>query len=341
MPLVTLPRHVSFVAVTILFIGLLGALAIPHQLLAATNVTHQTNAATGAVADTNSVVEQEFKKLEDLDDDAQAEVDKWIRDNQAFAAKGAGAPDAGLNQRIRARFEPVRKAYENFIARHPNHVGVRLAYGSFLHDLGDEEGGEAQLEKARELDPKNPAAWNNLANHYGESGKVKTAFEYYAKASELNPAEPLYYHNLGNVVSLFRQAAMEFYRITEQQVFDKALELYAKAFKLDPQNFNLATDLARTYYGIRPTRTDDALKAWTNALAVAHDEIEREGVYIHFARFKWLAGRTNEARVHLNAVTNELYADLKNRITRNLDGDKKTSETNTLKPVLEEKTSTR
>jgi tetratricopeptide (TPR) repeat protein len=310
-------------------ICLLVALVATNQLMAATNVTQQTNAATVAVADTNNAVELEFKKLEDMDDDAQAEVDKWIRDNQAFAAKGAGAPDAELNQRIRARFEPVRKAYEDFIARHPNHPGVRLAYGSFLHDLGDEDGGEAQTEKARELDPKNPAVWNNLANHYSESGKVKTAFEYYAKASELNPAEPLYYYNLGNVVSLFRQDAMEFYKITGQQVFDKALELYTKAFKLDPQNFNLATDLAQTHYGIRPTRTDDALKAWTNALAVAHDEIEREGVYIHFARFKWLAGRTNEARVHLNAVTNEMYAELKRRLMRNLDnlntGDKETN----------------
>src|SRR3990172_1417886 len=150
--------------------------------MAAANFPHQNNGAAVAISDTNSPVEQEFKKLEDMDDDAQAEVDKWIRDSQAFAAKGAGAPNAELNQRIRARLEPVRKAYEDFIASHPNHAGVRLAYGSFLHDLGDEEAGEAQVEKARELDPKNPAAWNNLANHYGHSGKVKTAFEYYAKA---------------------------------------------------------------------------------------------------------------------------------------------------------------
>ena len=326
------------IKLSILAIGLLVALADTNHLVAATHVTDQTNTAAAAISDTNSAVEQEFKKLEDMDDDAQAEVDKWIRDNQAFAAKGAGAPDAELNQRIRARLEPVRKAYEDFIARHPNHAGVRLAYGSFLHDLGDEDGGVAQTEKARELDPKNPAVWNNLANHYGDSGKVKTAFEYYAKAIELNPAEPLYYHNLGNVVSLFRKDAMEFYKITQQQVFDKALELYTKAFKLDPQNFNLATDLAQTHYGIRPTRTDDALNAWTNALAIAHDEIEREGVYIHLARFKWLAGRTNEARAHLNAVTNEMYAELKKRIARNLDaGEKEEKGTNAPPATIEKK----
>ncbi len=319
-------------------IGLLGALLAATALPAATNVSSQTNVAPITLADTNSLVEQEFKKLEEMDDAAAAEVDKWIRDNQAFAAKGGGLPDAELNRRIRARLEPIRKAYEDFIARHPNHAGVRLAFGSFLHDTGDEEGSEMQTEKARELDPKNPAAWNNLANHYGHTGPVKKAFEYYAKAIELNPSEPVYYQNLATTVYLFRKDAREIYQITEQQVFDKALDLYQKAFKLDPKNFNLATDLAQTYYGIRPTRTDDALKAWTNALAVAHDDIEREGVYIHLARFKALAGRTNEASAHLNLVTNAMYGDLKKRITRLIEtAGTKVNETNSPAAAVEKR----
>lgn len=318
--------------------SLLGIFVIASPLVAATNQTHQTNAAAISVNDTNAAVEQEFKQLEEKDDEAAEEVDKWIKENQSFAAKGAGEPPGDLNQRVRDRLEPIRNAYADFIVRHPNHARARLAFGSFLHDMGEEEAGEAQVEKARELDPKNPAAWNNLANHYGHTGKVKTAFEYYAKAIELNPAEPVYYQNFATTVYLFRKDAKEFYKITEQQVFDKALELYGKAFKLDAKNFNLATDLAQTYYGIRPTRTDDALRAWTNAFAIAHDDIEREGVQIHFARFKWLAGRTNEARAHLNLVTNEMYAELKKRIARNLDGAvEKTKETNSTAITVEKK----
>jgi phosphoribosyl-AMP cyclohydrolase len=66
--------------------------------------------------------------------------------------------------------------------------------------------------------------------------------------------------------------------------------------QLDPDNFPLATDYAEGYYGIRPLRTNDALVAWTNTLHIAHDDIEREGVYIHLARIKMLAGRYAEAR---------------------------------------------
>jgi tetratricopeptide (TPR) repeat protein len=271
------------------------------------------------VAEANDPVEKEYKKLMEDDDAAQAEVDEWIKDNQEAATRGAAVPTADLQRRIRERFDPIRKAYEDFIKRHPDHARARVAYGSFLGDLQDEDGAREQWEKALALNSKDPAAYNNLANLYGHTGPVKKAFEYYAKAIELNPEEPLYYHNFGTTVYLFRKDAMEFYGISEQQVYDKALGLYSKALKLDPHNFPLASDVAQTYYGIRPLRTEDALKAWTNTLAIAHDEIEREGVYLHLARIKLAAERFAEARAHVAAVTNDLYDVLKKRLARNLD----------------------
>src|SRR5262249_18424263 len=154
-------------------------------------------------------------------------------------------------------------------------------------------------------------------------GPVKKAFEYYAKAIELKPDEYVYYYNYGTTVYLFRKDAKEYFGITEQEVFNKALELYSHALKLDPTNFPLASDVAQTYYNIRPLRIEDALKAWTNTLAIANDEIEREGVYIHFARLKLIDGRFSEARVHINAVTNAIYDELKGRVARNIDRQEK------------------
>src|SRR5437867_9245174 len=278
--------------------------------------------ATGvsiAVPDPNDPVEKEYKKLLEQDDAAQEEVDKWIRDEAAFREQGAGLPGATLRARVEQRLKPVREAYEDFLRRHPDHTRAQLAYGSFLHDIHDEEAGVEHWEKARELDPKNPAAWNNLANHYGHRSPVKKSFEYYAKAIELDPREPVYYQNFATTVFLFRKDAMEFYEINEQQVFNKSLELYRQALKLDPNNFVLATDLAQTYYGIKPVRTDDALAAWEYALKVAGNDTEREGVYLHLARFKLNAGRFDEARKHLNNVTNEVYVELKKRLQRNIE----------------------
>jgi len=309
--------------VSTLLIAFLGAALAAVQPAAVTNLLRQTNRTPAAAPDVNDPVEQEYEKLVEDDDAAQAEVDKWILENNEFTAKGAGADPKEFNRRIQDRFAPIRKRYEEFIKNHPGHARGRVAYASFLGDMHDEEGAQVQLEKALELDPKIPAVYNNLANIYGHEGPVKKAFEYYAKAIELSPSESVYYHNFGTTVYLFRKDAREFYGITEQQVFDKALELYAKAIKLDPTNFPLSSDIAQTYYGIKPMRTEQALLAWTNTLALANDEIEREGVYLHFARIKLHAERFDEARAHLNTVTNEMYNDLKKRLARNLDEQEK------------------
>lgn len=319
-------------------ICLLGVLMAAGQLPAATNLAvAPTNSPPAAAPGAVDPVEKEYKLIMEADDAAQAEVDQWIRDNDAAVAKGAGVPSADLKRRIRDRFAPMRTAYEDFIQRHPDHARARVAYGSFLNDLQDEEGAQEQWEKALSLNPKDPAVYNNLANLYGHIGPVKKAFEYYAKAIELNPREPVYYHNFGTTVFLFRKDAMELYGITEQQVYDKALELYSKALKLDPDNFPLASDVAQTYYGIKPLRLEDALKAWTNTLALAHDEVEREGVYLHFARLKLQADRFPEVRAHLNAVTNDMYNVLKRRLVNNLDEqERKATETNA-PPLVPEK----
>jgi tetratricopeptide (TPR) repeat protein len=150
----------------------------------------------------------------------------------------------------------------------------------------------------------------------------------YAKAIELNPAEPVYYQNLATMVYLFRMDARAFYGLSEEQVFDKALALDRKAMQLDPQNFLLAADYAESYYGIRPLRTNDALVAWTNALQIAHDDNERQGVNIHLARIKMAAGRFAEAHAHLNDVTNAAFADIKHRLERSL-AERENTATNT------------
>ena len=302
-----------------LLIGLLSALVATNQPAALSNFVAQTTGALVNAPDPNDPVEKEYKKLLEQDDAAQEEVDKWIRDEAAFREQGAGLPGATLRARVEQRLKPVREAYEDFLRRHPEHARAHLAYGSFLHDTHDEEGGVEHWEKARELDPKNPAAWNNLANHYGHRSPVKKAFEYYAKAIELNPREPVYYQNFATTVFLFRQDAMEFYKINEQQVFSKSLGLYRQAIALDPNNFVLASDYAMTYYGIKPVPTDEALAGWEYALKVAPNETDREGVFVHLARFKLNAGRFDEARKELNSVTNEVYDVLKNRLLRNLE----------------------
>ena len=301
-----------------LLLGLVGALIATNQPLAVSNLIQQHTGVPVATVNPNDPAEKALAELMARDDAVLAEVDKWIRDNNAFAAQGAGESKEALNRRIRARLDSVRKDYEDFLQRFPKSARGHLAYGSFLNDIGEEEAAGAQCGVAAQLDPKNPAAWNQLANYCGEHGPLTNAFVDYAKAIELDPAEPVYYQNLATTVYLFRKEARAFYGISEEQVFDKALALYRKAMQLDPQNFLLAADYAESYYGIRPLRTNDALGAWTNALQIARDDNEREGVYIHLARIKMVVGRFAEARAPLNDVTNAAFADTRHHLERSL-----------------------
>jgi len=324
--------NASLPAMNDLLIGLLSALVATNPPAAVSNLVQKKTGLSVAIADTNDPVERAYKQLMADDDVAQAEVDEWIKERNRLGTTQTDVEKAALNLRIQRRFEPIRKGYEDFLAAHPKHAEARLAYGSFLNDIGEEEAAEAHWNKAREIDPKNPAPWNNLANLYGHIGGVKKSFEYYAKAIELEPAEPVYYQNMATTVFLFRKDAMEFYKITEQEVFAKAMGLYRKALSLDPENFSLAAELAQTYYGIKPPKLDDtnavrqaelkladeALAAWQVAQKLSSNELEREGIHLHLARWQINTGRYDDARKSLGAVTNEFWSRSKETLVKKL-----------------------
>jgi len=299
---------------------------------AATNTTlPSTNSVARAVVDP---VEKEYQKILAMDDEAQEEADKWIKENQSFQDKGAGILQSTLRLRIEKRFEPVRAAYEDFILRHPKHAKIRLAFGSFLDDLGEELEAVKQWEKARDLEPGNPAAWNNLANYYGHYGPLTNAFICYEKAIEINPKEPLYYRNFATTISLYRKDAMEHYQIDEQKVFDRSLEFFQKALDLQPDNFLYANDLAQSYYGIRPPRITEAIKAWNYALKTAKDNLQKEGIYVHLARNEIMRGNFAIAKQQLNSVTNQTYQVLKDRLLKLIETKTKETETPTNAPAI-------
>jgi tetratricopeptide (TPR) repeat protein len=315
-----------------LLMALLGALAVTNPPAATTNAPPETRLAAKA-PDPNDPAEQAFRKLMAEDDAAHAEVDRWIKDNQNFAEKGGGIGGASLNGRIKQRLGQVREAYEAFLRQHPGHARARVAFASFLSDQGEEDAAFIHLEKARTLDPGNPAVWNQLANYYGHNSPVSMAFPYYEKAIELEPNEPVYYQNLGLTVYLFRRDATNYYHLGEPAVFEKAMALYRKALALDPDNFVLATDFAQSYYGYKPRPTGDpaadrqarekhfadAMAAWQTAFKLARDDIERQGVLIHFARLQINAGRFAEARQNLHGATNAMFNATRQQLLKNLE----------------------
>ena len=322
-----------------LVFSLLSALLATNTPAAVSNLVTQQTGLHLTIPDPNDPVEQRYHALLAEDDAAQTEIDRWIRSEPAMAPLEASLAKVTLRARIRQRMDPVRQHYEDFIQHNPKHVRARIAYGSFLNDLGEEQEARQQWEKALEVEPKNPAIWNNLGNFFAHNGPIRQAFEDYGKALELDPEQSLYYQNLATIMYMFRKDAEEFYKISPTQVYKRVLRHYRKALDLDPKNFPLATDLAQTYYGFKPPSTGDdaedrelliehyeeALTAWDRALRVAHDDIEREGVYTHLARVQIELGRLEEARRQLTLVTNAMYFTLRNRLLKKIEQKSKPS----------------
>lgn len=275
-------------------------------------------------AETDARVEPEYQKLQKEDDAAQAAVEKLTRDNAAERARGAGLSDEDLERRIKARLAPVRKAYEDFLKRHPNHAEAHLTYGCFLNEQQDEAGAKEQWEKALELDPKNPDVYNNLAGSYSEIGPASKAFEFYSKAIDLNPNQPLYYHNFASTMYVLRSRAMTHYAIDEQQVFARIIGLYSNSVRLAPTNFTYASDLAQTFYSMRPFPAEAALNAWSNALRIAQGPSPQEEAYLHLSRVNLIAGHYREARALLEGVKGAEHSLAKSNLLHNIS-DRETS----------------
>jgi tetratricopeptide (TPR) repeat protein len=296
-----------------LLAGLLAALISTNTPTDVSNLVRQQTGLAIEVNNPNDPVQQEYLKLVEEDDAAVDEIESWT--TNSIPAGQSGLP---LKDRIRLRLDGVKSKYEDFVQHHPDYVRARLAYGSFLNQSGDTDGARLQWEKARDLDTNNPAAWNNLGNAY-ENGDIKKALECYTRAIELNPGQPVYYHNLAACAYTYRPEAEDYWKISEQEVYNVAIQLYQKAIRLDPENFVLATDYAECFYGISPPRWKEGLEAWNQCLKIARDEAEREGVHVHLARIQLGLTHYDEARHDLDAITNPMYAVLKNRISRNLD----------------------
>lgn len=292
-----------------------------------------TDAATPPTTNKEDAVEKEYQKLLDDDDEAQAEMDEWIKQTSQQLTNVFSASQITLKLKIEQRLEQVKKDYEAFLKKYPDHTKARIAYASFLSDIGKEEESFQQLEIAKQKDPKNPAVWNNLANYYGHNDSTTNAFYHYEKAIELNPNEPVYYKNFATTIYMFRDESMDYYKLSEEQVIEKAAGLYKKALQLNPKDFHIACDLAQTYYGYKlpqvPVKelrqnkqiqqlADKAIDAWKVAEKLARDNIEKQGIKIHIARWQISSGKLTEAKKTLESVNLDMYQTIKESLDKKI-----------------------
>ncbi len=285
--------------------------------------------------DPHDPTEIEFQEVLRRDDLGEAEIERIATVGPAPDPARSPSPDATREAgrvQLLSVINQTRARYEEFLKKHPEHVRAHLAYADHLEEHGDDNEVLEHLGIALKLDPKNPAGWNNYAHHYTHVGPITNAFHAYEQAIAFRPFEPVYHYNYGTVVFLYRKDAKEYFHCDENAVFERALSEYRECRRLAPRDFRYAFDYAQTFYGVKPEPAstpegwkaaelrlaERAIQAWRDALAVANNETDREGVFIHFARWQIKLGRWDEARASLAEVTRPEHAELKARLERSL-----------------------
>jgi len=267
-------------------------------------------------------IQQRFKAVLAQDDQAMQQIARWLDESQGIRRKDPSFAFE-LGQQIRRRLKKVRIAYEEFLERHPDHVGARSAFASFLTCTRDEKGALAQWNRALLSDDKNAAAWNNLANHYGtlalegdRRDYIQRAFNAYDQALAITPNEPLYHNNLAVALGLkdFRNEAAAHYQIPEDKLPERALVHFKKCHELAPDDFVYAADLAEAYLSVRPLHKAKAHAMWQKARKLTENPRQLQWIELQVAFLEIEDGQYPKAELLLKKVTDPTLDSLKAKV---------------------------
>jgi tetratricopeptide (TPR) repeat protein len=242
---------------------------------------------------------------------------KFFQTFELIESEREPAQSALSSESARMEME-IEQGYNELIQKFPDEPDAYVWVGNYYNSLGQDHRALEFWESALKLAPDDPAIWNNIAGYYTHNGDIRTSFEYFQKAVSLPPANWVHFHNFANAVFLFRPDAMEYFQLSESQVFDKAFMLYDQALALDPHNFELARDIANSFYIVRPQRIPQALIAWKRAQDIADSETRKQDALIHIARWHLKNGDLPIALKTIDDVTLPEHADLKKRVKKNI-----------------------
>jgi tetratricopeptide (TPR) repeat protein len=212
--------------------------------------------------------------------------------SESLSPGASPAEVAGLE----ASWRRLEAEYRHFLSDHPRHTRAMVAYGSLLYDRGREPEGIRWWEKAIALDPREAYAYNNIANHYGHSGRAAEALKLYDKAIKLEPTEPAFRFNWATTCVTMRGAAQKVYGWTTVEIYRHCLDQFRKARDLAPQDFELSSAYAQTFFGMPNPDWLEAYRAWEFCLNQPLTDPERQFVFANLARTCAELGRYDEAR---------------------------------------------
>jgi tetratricopeptide (TPR) repeat protein len=219
---------------------------------------------------------------------------------------------------FKAKLNRLEGDYKHFLNNHPDHTRAMVAYGSLLYDQQLEDEGVHWWEKALAIDPQEAYAYNDLANHYGHNGQADKALRYYRKAIDLVPTEPIFRFNWATTCQMFRNESHAVYGWNKDEIFQHSLEEFRKARDLVPQDFEMASTYAETFYMMPKPDWQGSYDGWQFCLKQPITDEQRQYVYSNLARTCIRMGRNDEAREWLAKLTDTGRASIRRQLERKI-----------------------
>ena len=239
-------------------------------------------------------------------DDLQRTLIQWDLE-LAGGYEGRGERELAEQKRASAgeRVERILYQYVSFLAKFPDNAAAHNYYGEALADLKGRHAQAAQeWLRAIKLDPQLPDPHNNMGIYYGHFGNHDKAIDEFRKAVELDPNVAEFHFDLALAYHNFRYVAMSKLGWTLPRLFEEILKESRKARQLKPEDLEIATDYARTFFGSENFKVTpdwpEALAAWQYCLALTEEPTERFGILLNLGRVALRMDRREEARGYLN-----------------------------------------
>ena len=263
-----------------------------------------------------------LKKILIADNTAITEIAGWIEKNKSTLRTSASERDR-LAFRIQDRLTKIRARYEGFLKDHPKHVKARVAFGSFLTHIHDQQAAINQWKTALESDPGNAAALNNIGTHLGmvalQSGlqtRIPEALDALKQAIQIAPHEALYRHNYATTLCNFKLTASRHLKLNPHAVTKLALNHLKTGMELDAKNFEIAADRAETFLDLTPLPREAALNAWRQARKRAKTAVQRDWVNLQESIVHLETGDFDSAEKTLALISEGNHVALVSRLRK-------------------------
>ena len=174
----------------------------------------------------------------------------------------------------------------------PNDANFHYHLGMTLIGQGIADEGFAELQKARQLDPKYTAAWDSIGTVYLHKGAVDEAIAAYEKAVSIDPDFALGRNHLGlayfqkgrvaDAIVQYRKSILLNPKVDEVHnnlgtalaqsgQLDDALAEFQKAVELGPRNFEAHRNLGSAWF--QKGQLDPAIEQFNQAIAITPSDV--------------------------------------------------------------------